>query len=178
MRVLYIRHGQTEWNVLNKLQGRADVSLNKNGIEQAYIAKEGLKNEQIDLIMCSPLKRAKETAEIINEDRKLPLLFDDRLMERDFGELEGMLISDLDYEEVWSYKKNTKYIRAECMVDFFDRVYGFLDDIKPKYKDKSILLVAHGGVSIPVKCYFNGIPDTYTLQGLISPNCAIAKYEC
>lgn len=51
------------------------------------------------------------------------------------------------------------------------RVYGFLDDIKGKYKGKRILIVSHGGISIPIKCYFNGIPDVDTLLPLCIDNC-------
>lgn len=59
MEILITRHGQTDWNLQRKLQGRADIELNQTGIEQAKIAKEELVNEKIDLIICSPLKRAR-----------------------------------------------------------------------------------------------------------------------
>ena len=82
MEILYTRHGQTEWNVLKKIQGRTDIELNEVGIEQAEIARDKLKNEKVDLIICSSLKRARQTAEIINKEfnveisryeRQLPL---------------------------------------------------------------------------------------------------------
>ena len=85
MKIYVTRHGQTEWNVLKKVQGKADISLNEKGIEQAIQTKKELDNEKIDLIICSPLKRAKETAQIINENRNIPIIFDDRISERDFG---------------------------------------------------------------------------------------------
>lgn len=66
MEILLTRHGQTEWNVLKKVQGKADIELNEKGIQQAEETREILKNEKIDLILCSPLKRAIQTAEIIN----------------------------------------------------------------------------------------------------------------
>lgn len=87
-----------------------------------------------------------------------------------------MLNTKFDYEEFWSYKQNRQYDRAENIRDFFQRVYAFLDDIHLKFKDKQILLVAHAGISIPVYCYFNGIPDSYTLLGLALDNCEIARY--
>ena len=98
MEILLTRHGQTEWNALKKVQGKADIELNKNGIEQANNIKVILKNENIDLIVCSPLTRAMQTAKIINSDRNLPMVFDERLSERDFGEFEGMSNTEFDYE--------------------------------------------------------------------------------
>lgn len=86
MEVLLTRHGQTEWNVLGKVQGRADIELNEKGIQQAEETGEALKNEEIDLIICSPLKRAKQTAEIICKDRNIPIIYDEDVIERDFGE--------------------------------------------------------------------------------------------
>lgn len=176
MEILLTRHGQTEWNALKKVQGKADIELNKNGIEQANNIKVILKNENIDLIVCSPLTRAMQTAKIINNGRNLPIVFDERLSERNFGEFEGMSNTDFDYESFWSYKQNIEYQKAENIREFFQRVYSFLDDIHLKYKNKRILLVAHGGISIPVYCYFNGIPDKDTLLGLALENCEVAKY--
>ena len=67
MKVFVTRHGQTEWNALGKLQGRQDIELNKVGIEQAIMTSKKIKNENIDIIITSPLKRARETANIINK---------------------------------------------------------------------------------------------------------------
>lgn len=69
MEILLTRHGQTEWNLLKKVQGKADIELNEKGIKQAEETRDSLKNEKIDLILCSPLKRAIQTAEIINQGR-------------------------------------------------------------------------------------------------------------
>ena len=176
MEILLTRHGQTEWNALKKVQGKADIELNEKGIEQANDTKLLLQNENIDLILCSPLTRAKQTAKIINSDRDLPMVFDERLSERDFGEFEGMSKTDFDFEAFWSYTQNIQYQKAENITSFFKRVYGFLDDIQLKYKNKRILLVAHAGISIPIYCYFNGIPDKDTLLNLALGNCEVAKY--
>ncbi len=177
MKILLARHGQTEWNVLGKVQGKADIELNEKGVEQAQEMGRALENENIDLIICSPLKRAKQTAEIINKYRNIPIIYDDAISERDFGEFEGIEKNDFDFEGFWSYKQNNKYKKAENIKDFFQRVYDFLDRIKAEYKDKRILIVAHGGVSIPVYCYFKGMPEDDNLLELVLENCEIAKYE-
>ena len=175
MEILLTRHGQTEWNVLGKVQGRADIELNEKGILQAKETGKTLNEEKIDLIICSPLKRAKQTAEIINKDRNIPIIYDEDVIERDFGEFEGINKKEFDFEGYWSYKQNNKYEKAENIKDFFDRVYKFLNKIKKEYEDKRVLIVAHGGISIPVNCYFNGIPEDDNLLKLVLGNCEVAK---
>lgn len=178
MEILLTRHGQTEWNVLKKVQGKADIELNEIGVKQAEETSKKLKDTRIDMIISSPLKRARQTADIINKDKKLPIIIDDRISERDFGEFEGKPTTDFDFNGFWSYKQNQKYDKAENIKDFFDRVYGFLDDIKEKYKGKRILIVSHGGISIPIKCYFNGIPNIDTLLPLCIDNCEVTRFNC
>lgn len=177
MEILLTRHGQTKWNVLGKVQGRADIELNEKGVKQAQETGKVLKNENIDIILCSPLKRARQTAKIINKNRNIPIIYDEDIIERDFGEFEGINKSDFDFEGYWSYKQNNQYEKAENIKNFFERVYNFLDRIKEEYKDKKILIVAHGGISIPVNCYFNGIPKDDNLLKLVLGNCEVAKYE-
>ena len=118
----------------------------------------------MDLIICSPLKRAAQTAKIINKNRNIPIIHDDDIIERDFGEFEGINKKDFDFEGYWSYNQNNKYERAENIRKFFERVYKFL-------------VVAHGGISIPVNCYFNGIPEDDNLLKLVLGNCEVTKYE-
>ena len=177
MEILITRHGQTEWNVLGKVQGRADIELNENGIKQAEETGKILENEKIDLIICSPLKRAIQTAQMINKDRNIPIIYDDAVIERDFGEFEGINKKDFDFEGYWSYKQNNQYERAENIKVFFNRVFDFLNKLREKYNNKRILIVAHGGISIPVDCYFNGIPEDDNLLKLVLGNCEVAKYQ-
>lgn len=177
MNIYITRHGQTDWNVARKVQGKADIDLNSKGLEQAQVTKEHLDQEKIDLIICSPLRRAKQTAEIINEGRNIPIVFDKWIAERDFGEHEGKKKDEFDYNGYWSYKSNFSYERAENIKEFFTRIYTFLDKVKKQYVDKNILLLTHGGVSIAVNCYFNGIPEDDELFKLVLGNCEVSKFE-
>lgn len=178
--MIYItRHGQTNWNVQKKVMGRCDEPLNETGLNQAEETRKNLLDADIDLIICSPLKRARQTAEIINKDRNIPIMFDERIIERDFGEFEGMETKDFDFHGYWNYYKNMHFESAENIQLFFKRVYDFLDDITKKYEGKKVLLVAHGGISIPVACYFNGnIPEGSLVEaGLVLENCQVASYS-
>ena len=177
--IYIVRHGQTNWNVQKKVMGRCDEPLNEKGKEQAEETRNNLKQTNLDLIICSPLRRARETAEIINKGRNIPIIYDDRIIERDFGEFEGKETKDFDFYGYWDYYKNNIYQKAENIQEFFERIYSFLDDINHKYKDKNVLIVAHGGVSIPVACYFrNEIPEGALVDaGLVLENCQVAKYS-
>lgn len=177
--IYLIRHGQTDWNVQKKVMGRFDEPLNEEGKRQAEETKLLLQEVDFDLIICSPLLRAKETAQIINLDRNVKIKYDNRIIERDFGEFEGFKTKDFDFNGYWDYYKNYKYDKAENIREFFSRIYNFLDDICVKYAGKNILIVAHGGVSIPFNCYFNNnIPEgSFVETGLVLKNCQVALYE-
>ena len=175
--MLYVtRHGETDWNVQGKVQGKADIVLNAKGIEQAKETMAMLKEESFDFIICSPLKRARKTAEIINSEKNIPIIFDERISERDFGEMEGMSKDDFDFQAFWNYEKNVTYEKAENIRVFFNRIFLFLDEIKKKYKDKNILLVTHGGVSIAINCYFNGVPESGACLPLCIKNCEVKSF--
>lgn len=187
MKILVTRHGQTDWNVLEKLQGQTDTELNDVGRQQARETRNLIKNEIVDLIITSPSKRAKETAEIINENFNVTIVEDSRLMERKFGLFEGttkserMLLKETNPEinYVWDYNKNIAIDDMETMKFFCNRVYQVLDEIVKKYNDKNILIVTHGGVSVVVKCYFMNYPleyihDREKIKGL--KNCEIAEF--
>lgn len=188
MKIFITRHGQTEWNALGKLQGRKDIKLNEIGREQAEMTRKKLMNEKIDLIISSSLKRAKETAEIINKEFNVDILEDKRLVERGYGDFEGitklelkeMKKKDSRIDEACNYIKNVSIYNMETMQDLCKRIYEFLDEITQKYKDKNILLVTHGTASIPIKCYFMKYPlenlvDREKIKGL--ENCEVIEYE-
>ena len=178
--MIYItRHGQTDWNALGKVMGRYDEPLNNTGLNQAIEVKAKLANTHIDLIICSPLQRAKQTAQIINENRNIPIIYDERIIERDFGEFEGKNTNSFDFLKFWDYYENGNYEKAENIQDFFKRVYDFLEDILKTHYDKNILIVAHGGISIPINCFFNdNIPKGSLANAhLVLENCQVARYE-
>lgn len=176
MKIYVTRHGETDWNAQSKVMGKIDVKLNAKGIEQARATRDALAGTKIDLIISSPLNRALETAKIINEVLNVELVTDARISERDFGEFEGLNRQDFDFEGFCSYQKNYKYQEAENIESFFNRVYDFLDSLSLLDSDLNILIVAHGGVSIPINCYFNGLPNDDNLLTLALGNCEVTSY--
>ena len=177
MKLLVVRHGRTDWNDMHKVQGIADIELNEKGKEQARQTAEILKDKKIDLIICSPLIRTRQTAEIINEDRNIEIIYDKRIQERDFGEFEGLNKDIFGFYDFWTYNKNIKYEKAENVQDFFKRIYTFLDEIKEIHKGKNVLLVLHGGVSVALDSYFNGLPPENEPTSNAMKNCEVREYE-
>ena len=92
---LFLRHGQTDWNVAGKFQGQTDVPLNATGIAQAQNAAAQLAAHQIDRIISSPLTRALRTATIVAEQRSLAAEVDPQLTERTFGTFEGQVVKEV-----------------------------------------------------------------------------------
>ena len=182
MKFYIMRHGQTDWNKKGKTQGKTDVGLNEEGIEQAKQARKVLENYPIDMIVASPLKRARKTAEIINETRKVPIMFDKALEERGFGYFEGKIRKEihdeiLDSEILDNYSLNKEYKGVETIRGLCDRVWRLLNELKEEYADKNILLVTHGGVTRAISGYFNGVNDKGILEDLDLQNCEIRRYE-
>jgi broad specificity phosphatase PhoE len=166
MNVIVVRHGETEWNASQKIQGQTDVELSETGRAQAVQTAQNIQGKKIDLILTSSLKRASETAEIINGFFNVPVIADNRIIERSFGDNEGKTKTEIDEMKKqnplidcsWDYNKNVEYDNIENVQDFFKRVYSFLDEIVERFNGKNILIVTHGGVTIPMHCYFNRIP--------------------
>ena len=178
MRLLLTRHGQTDWNVAGKIQGQTDTELNETGIKQAEATHEKLLDEKIDVILSSPLKRAKKTAEIIEGGRNIPMIIEEGLKERYFVKFEGMTAQQFDFDEIWNYKIDKQYEDAESIGQLFKRTQVFLDKIKEEYKDKTVLLVTHGGISVPIRAILEGIPeDTEVIRNFGIENCEVREYN-
>ncbi|WP_424812000.1 histidine phosphatase family protein [Roseococcus sp. YIM B11640] len=90
----FLRHGETDWNAEGLSQGNTDIPLNHVGIMQARRAAKTLSVVPIKTIVCSPLSRAKDTAEMVAEQLKLGVIVDDELREVEFGEQEGKPMGD------------------------------------------------------------------------------------
>ena len=173
MKIYIVRHGEVPHNVL-KQYNNENEDLNENGIRQANELKEKIRNINYDIIISSPLLSAKHTAQIINVNNK-EILINDKLKERDPGNLSGKPLTVTNRDEYWNYNTTITYGTSENIRDFFMRVHNFLDDLK-KEDYESVLIVAHSGVSKAFNGYFEGIKDGMFLdRGL--KNCEIKEYE-
>ena len=140
---VFIRHGQTDYNLKEMWQGWADIPLNETGHAQARSAVSILSGKSISRIVSSPLIRAHKTAEIINEHLNVPLLIVEGLKERSLGVLEGTVkTSNKDSSVIAMFKAPIE--KGEHPDEFKARIANALHEILDP--DHTTLIVAHGGV--------------------------------
>lgn len=178
MRKLYfVRHGQTFWNVENKICGATDIALTELGHQQAIetgklILEQGI---QFDEILCSPLVRASETARHISEITGVPMRIEPRLIEQNFGKYES---TPRDGEEFQLAKEHfaDRYEGGESMLQLAQRIYNLIDDIRSDPEQKTYMLVAHNGIARVVQSYFTSMTNKeYASFGV--KNCAVLEYN-
>ncbi len=153
-KIFIVRHAQTEWNKKKIFTGWVDVSLSKEGKEQAKKIKEILKDEKIDIVISSPMKRCIETYKIIMEERKnYEVIHNYNIIERRYGVLEGKSKEQVKKENpfVYQYVFHRGYFEGpplgESFKDVEDRIllfFDWLNNFLNKNKGKNILICAHG----------------------------------
>ena len=181
--MLYImRHGRTDWNDQHKLQGQTDIPLNAEGRRMAEKAREEYREIPLDVCYCSPLVRARETAEIFLQGREIPLRTDDRLREMSFGDYEGLAnsfsIPDCPINVL--FQAPELYTRsvggAETFEELFARTGEFLREvINPLMQQgKKVLIIGHGAMNSSIICQIRHLPvSQFWSEGI--ENCKIKK---
>jgi len=167
MKLLLIRHGQTDWNIARRFQGHSDVPLNQTGLTQAKALAERLSSQHIDALYSSDLQRALETAKIV---RKSEWHSDPRLREINFGDWEGLTYKEIreKYPAALAERENDIYKNApphgETLEQLCARVQSMLDELYAKHKDQVVLIVSHGGVLQILLCLALKIKPTMYWQ--------------
>lgn len=171
----FIRHGQTVWNVENRICGITDVALTELGHQQAIEAgREFLaRGLHADEILHSPLARAADTARHVSEVTGIPARVEPRLIEQNFGRFESTPRDGAVFHEA---KKSfvCRYDGGESMLEVAHRVYSLLDELKAE-PDKTRILVAHGGIVRIVESYFRDMTNEEFASFSVK-NCAILRY--
>lgn len=173
----FVRHGQTIWNVENKICGATDIALTEYGHHQAIetgrkILEEGIRADEI---LYSPLMRAADTARHISEITGIPARVEPRLTEQNFGKWEGTPRDGADFKEDKA-EFACSYEGGESMLRLAQRIYNLLDDIQKESEDKTYILVAHNGIARVVQSYFHDMTnEEYAAWGV--KNCAVIRYD-
>ena len=175
-KVYFTRHGETVWNVENKICGMTDSPLTEKGRAQAAQLGEAVKNSGIvlDEILYSPLSRAADTALAVAAATGLPARVEPRLREQCFGRFEGT--SPRNSPEFTAAKMQfaDRYTDGESMLQLAQRIYNLLDELKQD--DKTYLLVAHNGIARVVESYFHNMTNAeYAAFGI--KNCELRKFD-
>ncbi len=181
--MLYImRHGITDWNLSHKLQGRTDIPLNEEGRELARRAAKEYKEVNFDVCFCSPLSRAKETAQILLEGRAVPIICDERLTEMSFGIYEGgdNTLGAKDGPMGVFFEHPEEYLEpvdgGESMDELFKRTGDFLNkEVLPLVNEgKDVLIVGHGAMNCSIVCQVKNKPlSEFWSDGIV--NCKLMK---
>jgi broad specificity phosphatase PhoE len=140
MVIYLVRHGETDWNLQNRLQGVEDIELNETGLLQSAECAGAFTGIAVECILSSPLKRAKKTADIIAEQLGVgPVIVERDLTERDFGRLSGLTLEER--QALLDRGENTGAEPLETLIDRFVRV---LDRYAGEATYKSMIVVSHG----------------------------------
>jgi probable phosphoglycerate mutase len=180
--MLYIiRHGKTDWNLKHKLQGKTDIPLNDMGREMAREAGERYKDINFDVCFCSPLVRARETAELLLQGRNIPVIIDERLTEMGFGIYEGtenvfekpecpvreLFFNPAEYKPVGG---------AESLESLISRTGEFLNEKVWPLTDegRDVLIVGHGAMNSAIIGQIRNTPlEKFWAEGI--ENCRLIK---
>lgn len=175
MKLYVIRHGETDMGK-NNIIATEDEPLNETGRKQAIQVGQEIRKLNINKIYCSPIQRAKDTLELFELDKNIPVIIENRIRERDMGIYEKVLFKDLNWDEFWNYNSDKLYPKLESMKNVYERISEFLNELKLSNNDDNILLVTHGGISRAIYWYFNQIPGNGNSPN-INANCKIYEYD-
>ncbi|MDE5564522.1 MAG: histidine phosphatase family protein [Oscillospiraceae bacterium] len=177
MKLYVTRHGQTEWNTLNRICGSTDVPLSEEGIRQAgALAEKCAACGDIDRIIASPMRRAQMTAQIVSQRIGIAVQTDERLREWNYGALEGgsRFVPELDEVKMrWGCKAPGG---GESVFQLVQRSYNAIDDVKRLYPGENVLFVCHGGISRIIDSYFHDMTMDRFMHYLLD-NCELKVYE-
>ena len=172
MAVYLVRHGETDWNIEKRFQGQRDIPLNATGLAQAEASGKALEGVRFSAIFSSPLSRAVRTAQAISTHTGgAPVVTDPRLVERSFGELEGMTVPE-----------GQAYVKAhggnggqESKLSAGSRMEDLLREQAALHPDEDILIVTHGSITC---CTLMKITDSQLLlSGYDIPNGGISRLK-
>ena len=173
MKVYLIRHGQTDVNKENKIQGRHGLPLNSVGVQQAKAVSEKLSKVKFDYVFSSPQERAIQTAQIATDIKPI---IDERLNVFDVGSAEGLKIDDVKMDASGEIPDTNIYSGVEDTKHYIARVYSFMDELNKKFgkKDVTILISGHMCITGCISAYFEGMPQD---ENFLKLSCSNAEYK-
>lgn len=163
MVTLYItRHGETEWNLQKRMQGWCDSPLTIAGVKAAHALGKRLASISFNAVYASPSGRTVDTAQIICQNRQLPIFFKQQLKEIHVGEWQGMRAEDIkerypqQYDAYYNDPLHYQSIEGESFLQVLERSVSLIDEITTKYDaDATVLIVTHAVVKKLLIAYFN-----------------------
>ena len=167
LRIVQVRHGETDWNRSRRFQGQSDVVLNETGRAQAEALALTLKDEPLKAIYSSPTTRAIETARAINRYHQASLEQRDGLMEMDLGDFEGLQSKNLMNEQPEFLRKwledpaTVRMPNGETLQEVQTRAWAVVEEITKTHYEGSVLLCGHNFVNLTILCKILGLEITH-----------------
>lgn len=164
----FVRHGRTEWNAVQRMQGRWNSSLDALGRRQAEVNGRLLEDAGIERIFSSPLDRTRQTTEIIRAFVDAPVTFDDRIVEWDCGDWSGHLRSEVverwaeEYAALLADPFHYRGPNCENYPDMFERARPFVQEVRALEVER-ILVVSHGMIGKVMMSILLGLDEDETL---------------
>jgi probable phosphoglycerate mutase len=182
-KVYITRHGETEYNLKELMQGSMDIALSDRGIQQAERLRDRLADISFNRVLVSPLIRAKVTAETILQGRNESCEFFDALKEMDFGELQGKAYKYLEevypelHKQYWDNPAEFTIPQGESFRGFEKRVLPMMDEIAAIKDSETILIVCHGITKLILVNALKGIPLEQLWDTEVAGNTALTMFE-
>lgn len=179
MKIIIIRHGETEENAAGIIQGQSHETLSKKGIEQAKKVGGKLRDEKIDVIYTSDLERAFNTAKEIHKHHPtIPLIERKEIREMYWGNLQDKQKDEINF---YYHKENDpdyfKKNNVESLESIYDRAKKFIEEIKEKHKEETIVIVSHGGTIKAIMLVLNKMEYNEMEKIPNKKNTGVSVYE-
>ena len=182
IRIILVRHGQTEWNKFERFRGRVDIDLDETGWKQAEATADKLAQWEMKAIYSSPLKRTMNTAQPLATRLGLTVQPLEGIIDMDFGEWQGIGIGEVrekygELFDLWLYHPEKLEIPgAETLEDVRKRAVATIDDVMAKNEDQTIALVSHRVVCKVLLCHLLGLDNSHFWQ-IVQDTTAINLFE-
>jgi len=187
--ILFIRHGETDWNRIKRIQGHIDIPLAASGVEQARqlgarLAAEAKAGARLDAIWSSDLMRAQQTAQPVAEALKLPIQLAPGLRERHYGVFQGHDSDEIaerfpdEYAHWVTRDPGFEPPEGESQREFYHRVLHALEPLLAAHPDGRIAVVTHGGVLDCIYRFAHGLPlDAPRKWPLLNTSMNVVDFE-
>lgn len=170
VRIILVRHGQTQWNVERRFRGRTDVKLDQTGIRQAKATAKRLNHLKLNAIYSSPLGRAFDTARIIAQARKFKVEPVEGFIDIDFGGWQGLSLEEVEVQylslyQLWlSSPQKVRFPGGEGLDEVRERAVAALNGLLDRHKNGTVLVVTHRVVNKVLICAILGLDNSHFWQ--------------
>jgi len=182
VKIILIRHGETDWNKEQIFRGRIDVALNEVGLAQARAVRESLNDVQVSAVYSSPLSRAFETAKVLAENRNCEVEIEDDFIDINFGRWQGLSLKKVREEykelyEMWITKPQmVKFPEGESLKEVQKRSIKALEKVIKKHPQKTLAIVSHRVLNKVILCTILGLELSHFWY-IKQDTCAINRFE-